>query len=197
MFPLSEFPNSRFCPNEKSELWHFQCSFSHPQRRLLLPGVNGRPMWTGLYRSASKKLMPQRAQHLVWSGQHNVQRKRKKDSTSMLNSFFFQMPKFNSNYALRVFWRFFFLFLWMFPIEPIRNTRVWLEISGLLFQTVTVRCWNEPIQSKWQWRLLYGSLNMSRWMCFCSCGKANNQRGVKQQIWLISIATTVKTHSPS
>ncbi len=32
----------------------------------------------------------------------------------------------------------------------------------------------------------------SRWMCFCSCGKANNQRGVKWRVWLISIATTVK-----
>ncbi len=36
--------------------------------------------------------------------------------------------------------------------------------------------------------------NMSQWMCFFSCGKANNQRGAKRRVWLISIATTVKKH---
>ncbi len=50
--------------------------------------------------------------------------------------------------------------------------------------------WNEIKSAMPLW-------NTSRWMCFCSCGKANNQWGVKQRVWLISIATTVKTHSPS
>ena len=32
----------------------------------------------------------------------------------------------------------------------------------------------------------------SRWICFCNCGKANNQWGRKWRVWWISIATTIK-----